>query len=255
MATYKKKVTNKGSENQSSENIKSTTAEVFKTLDTTASRSEAWILKHQKNIFIVIAAIVIVILGYMAYHKFVAEPKEIEAANELAFPKKYFEMAVSNEIAADSLYNLSLKGTDGKYGFADIADKYSGTKAGNLANYYAGMAYLKLKDYKNAITYLSDFESKDELLGPIAKGAIGDAFTDINQPKDALEYYESAAKMRENAFTTPFYLFKAANTAFDLNDFEKAAKYFTKIKEDYPNASEAVNIDLFINKATFAKVK
>jgi tetratricopeptide (TPR) repeat protein len=255
MATYKKKVSNKTSGDQSSENIKSTTAEVFKTLDTTASKSEEWIIKHQKNIFIGLAAIVVVILGYMAYQKYVVEPKEIEAADELAYPKKHFEMAINNEVASDSLFKTSLEGANGKYGFVDIADNYSGTKAGNLANYYAGIAYLKLKDYKNAISYLNDFKSKDELLAPIAKGAIGDAFTDINQPKDALEYYEEAAKMRENAFTSPFYLFKAANTAFELGNFEKAITYFTKIKDEYPSSSEAVNIDLYINKATFASEK
>ncbi|MDH3381580.1 MAG: hypothetical protein OEL54_02670, partial [Flavobacteriaceae bacterium] len=180
MATYKKKVSNKKTGDQSSENIKSTTAEVFNTLDTTASKSEEWIIKHQKNIFIGLTAIVVVILGYMAYQKYVVEPKEIEAADELAFPKKHFEMAVNNEVASDSLFKMSLNGADGKYGFIDIVDNYSGTNAGNLANYYAGIAYLRLKDYKNAISYLNDFKSKDELLAPIAKGAIGDAFTDIN---------------------------------------------------------------------------
>ena len=255
MATYKKKVSNKKTGDQSSENIKSTTAEVFNTLDTTASKSEEWIIKHQKNIFIGLTAIVVVILGYMAYQKYVVEPKEIEAADELAFPKKHFEMAVNNEVASDSLFKMSLNGADGKYGFIDIVDNYSGTNAGNLANYYAGIAYLRLKDYKNAISYLNDFKSKDELLAPIAKGAIGDAFTDINQPKDALDYYEKAAELRDNAFTTPFYLFKAANTAYDLGEYEKAVTYFTKIKDAYPNSSEAVNIDLYINKATYASEK
>jgi tetratricopeptide (TPR) repeat protein len=164
-------------------------------------------------------------------------------------------MAMNSETAIDSLFTLSLNGSEGKYWFVYIADKFSGTKAGNLANYYAGIAYLKTKDYKNAISYLNNFDSKDELLAPIAKGAIGDAFTDINQPKDALEYYEKAAELRDNTFTTPFYLFKAANTAYDLGNFEKAVTYFTKIKDAYPNSSEAVNIDLYINKAKYASVK
>lgn len=254
MATYKKKVTEKGSGKTAAE-TKSTTAEVFNTLDTTASKSEEWIIKHQKNIFIVLAVIVAVILGYMGYQKYVIEPKELEAADELAFPKKHFEMAMTNSIQSDSLFTLSLNGADGKYGFIDVAENFSGTKAGNLANYYAGIAYLKIKDYKNAITYLNEFETKDELLAPIAKGAIGDAFTDINQPKDALEYYEKAAEMRDNTFTTPFYLFKAANTAFDLMDYKKAEEYFTKIKVEYPNSSEAVNIDLYINKAKYASIE
>jgi hypothetical protein len=40
---------------------------------------------------------------------------------------------------SDSLYKLSLNGSEGKFGFIKIADEYSGTDAGNLANYYAGL--------------------------------------------------------------------------------------------------------------------
>jgi hypothetical protein len=38
-------------------------------------------------------------------------------------------------------YIISLNGSEGKFGFIKT-DEYSGTDAGNLANYYAGMAYL-----------------------------------------------------------------------------------------------------------------
>ena len=64
---------------------------------------------------------------------------------------------------------LSLNSADGKYGMLDIADTYSGTNAGNLANYYAGMAYLNMKDYVNAIEYLNAFESTDDVLGQLLK--------------------------------------------------------------------------------------
>ena len=43
------------------------------------------------------------------------------------------------------LYNLALNGGEGKYGFIDIIDNYGSTDAGNLANYYAGMAFLNTK--------------------------------------------------------------------------------------------------------------
>ena len=42
-------------------------------------------------------------------------------------------------------------------GFIDIADDYSSTKAGKLANYYAGLSYLYLGEFENAIDYLEDF--------------------------------------------------------------------------------------------------
>ncbi|SNR39135.1 tetratricopeptide repeat protein [Lutibacter flavus] len=251
MATYKKRG-NKANKAQNSVESHSTTAEVFNTLDETASKSEQFVIKHQKTIFIILGLVVASILGYLAYQKYVKAPKEKVAADELAFPKAYFEDALNSSVAIDSLLTLGLNGADGKYGFVDIAKEFSGTKAGNLANYYAGISNLKLKNYKEAIDYLEDFSSEDELLGPTAKGAIGDAFADINQPEDALDYYLKAANLRENNFSTPLFLFKAANTAMDLEKFDKALDLFKRIKKEFPDAPEAKNIDIYINKATFA---
>jgi len=254
MATYKK-TGSKAKNAQKNIEDKSTTAEVFNTLDETASKSEQFIIKNQNVIFIVLGIVVASILGYLAYQKYVKAPKEKEAANELAYPKVYFENAINNTVAADSLFTLGLNGADGKYGFIDIADEYSGTKAGNLANYYAGISYLRLKKYKEAIDYLEEFSSEDQLLGPTAKGAIGDAFADINQPQDAFDYYVNAAELKDNNFSTPLFLFKAGNTAVELENFSKAQELFERIKNDYPNSNEAKNIDIYISKAAFGSKK
>lgn len=254
MATYKK-TGSKAIRGQNKNQDKSTTAEVFNTLDETASKSEQWIIRNQKTIFVVLALIVAAILLYTLILKPINEAKEKEAADELAFPKINFENAMSNPVAVDSLLILGLNGADGKYGFIDISSEYSGTKAGNLANYYAGISYLKLRSYKEAIEYLEKFSSDDELLGPTAKGAIGDAFSDIGQLEDALEYYLEAANMRDNNFSTPIYLFKAGNTALDLEEYDKALDIFNRIKKDYSDSDESKNIDIYINKATFASKK
>ena len=254
MATYKK-TGSKVKKSQHKTEAHSTTADVFNTLDETASRSEKFVIKNQKTIFIVLGIIVALILGYLPYQKYITAPKEKEAANELAFPKSYFEDANSSTIAVDSLLNLGLNGADGKFGFIDISSQYSGTKAGNLANYYAGISYLKLKNYKEAIEFLEKFSSEDELLGSIAKGAIGDAFADINQPKDAFDYYLKAANLRDNNFSSPLFLFKAGNTAMELEKFSKALDIFDRIKNDYPNSEEAKNIEIYISKATYASKK
>lgn len=254
MATYKKtgtKIRNKKAQTSTIAE-ESTTAEVFDALDETASKSEQWVIKNQKAIFGVIALIVFSVLGFMAYQKYVAGPQEKEAANELAFPKVYFDKAINSSVAVDSLFNLGLNGTEGKYGFIDVADKFSGTKAGNLAHYYAGISYLKMKQYKNAITHLEQFSSNDALLGPTAKGAIGDAFADINQPEDALDFYIKAANLQDNGFSTPLFLFKAGNTALDLGKFDKALSLFNQIKKDYPTSEEGKIIEVFISKATYA---
>ena len=220
------------------------TEEVFKNLEQTASRSEKFVEEHKNTILGIVVAIVLIIGGNMAYHTYYLAPLQKEATNELFNAKKYFEQ--------DSL-KLGLEG-DGQYlGFIDIADDYSMTKSGNIANYYAGVSYLKLGEYKKAIDYLDKFSSDDKMVGPIAKGAIGDAFVGLNQLEDALDYYQKAANAQNNDFTSPLYLFKAGKTAMKLKDFNKAEDMFSKIKSDFPKSVEAESIDKFIERAKAAQ--
>ena len=64
-----------------------------------------------------------------------------------------------------------------------------------------------------------------------------------------------AAELKDNNFSTPLFLFKAGNTAMELGKFPKALELFERIKNNYPNADEAKNIDIYINKAAFASKK
>ena len=254
MATYKKRGYKPKKDKLSEEEINaanSTTAEVFDKLDETASKTEEFVAANQKYIFIIIALVALAVLSYLGYNKFIMEPKAEEASGELFHARKHFDEAVT-AIEKDSLFNLALNGADGKYGMLDIANKFSGTPAANQANYYAGMAYLNMKDYPKAVEFLSNFSSDDAVLGPIAKGAIGDAFVQLNQAEDALGYYEEAAKMATNEYTTPMYLFKAATLALKSGNTAKALGYFNRIKSEFPQATEATNIDAFIGKAEAA---
>ena len=253
MATYKKRGRSSKKDQLQEIDEQSTTAEVFNTLDETASKSEKWVEKNSKILFVSLILVAAVIFGYLGYNKYIKAPKEIEAADELAYSKKFFDQAQATTVANDSLYNLALNGADGKYGLLDIIDNYGSTNAGNLAKYMAGISYLKMNDYENAITQLSNFSTEDEIIGGLALGNIGDAFADINQPEQALEYYEKAAKFKTNDFTSPLYLLKAGNTALELKQYKKAESLFTQIKENHSKSNEAQEIDMYINKAKLAQ--
>ena len=226
----------------------STTAGVFSALDETASKTEDFVAKNQNIIIGVVGAIALVLVGYLAYEKFVAAPKEDEAATEMFQAQQYFDQA-TNGVSSDSLYKLSLKGAEGKFGFVDIADKYSGTDAGNLANYYAGIAYLNTGKYTEAIDYLGKFKSEDQVLSALAKGAIGDAYSQNKQPKEALDFYVKAAESNKNDFTTPRFLLKAGKTALEIGNKEDALKYFTDIKDNFDASPEAASVDVLIGLA------
>lgn len=226
----------------------STTAEVFSKLDETASKTEDWVAKNQKAIIGIVGAIALFTVGYVVYQKFIAEPKQDEAANEMFVAQQNFEKA-TNGVASDSLYKLALNGSEGKFGFIKIADEYSGTDAGNLANYYAGIAFLNTGKYAEAIDYLSKFKSEDMILSALAKGAIGDAHSQKNEQEDALSFYVKAAESNKNDFTTPRFLLKAGKTALALGKKEDALKYFTDIKDNYDATPEAASVDVLIGLA------
>jgi len=253
MAVYKKKdKTAKQIRKDQAAVVSSTTKEVFEGLDSGANKAEEWLLKNQKPLLIVLGVLFVGVLAYMAYMRFVQEPAELNAANELAYPKAYFEQAQTNTVVADSLYNLALEGADGKYGLVEVASKFSSTKAGNLAKYYAGISYLKTKNYKKAIEFLGDYSSSDMMTGATAFGSVGDAFANLGQPKDAFDYYKKASEETPNELTTPIYLLKAANTAMTLDKYKEAEQLYTRIQKEFSNTEQAKNIEARINQAKYA---
>ncbi|MGK0414316.1 MAG: tetratricopeptide (TPR) repeat protein [Polaribacter sp.] len=254
MATYKKKYKPEGKKGeQEIDESEFETAGVLNTLEETASRSEKWIEKNSKPLFAALVGAVVVFLAFLAYNTYISEPNELEAANELAFPRKHFDEAATAGSGIDSLLNLGLEGADGRYGFLDIAESYSSTDAGNIANYYAGISYLQMKQYDKGIEYLSKFNSDNATLNAVSLGAIGDAFSDIDQQEDALEYYEKAASTNANEFTTPLFLYKAGQTAMLLKEYDKAESLFTEIKEKYATSDEGKDVEKFINAAKYAE--
>lgn len=227
----------------------STTAGVFNSLDSTANKTEEWFEKNQKMIFGILGALALVVVGYLLYQKFVAGPKQDEAANEMFAAQQNFQKAVDGDKAADSLFTLALNGSEGKFGFKDIADKFSGTDAGNLANYYAGICSLNLKKYPEAIASLEKFKSDDMILSVLAHGAIGDAYAQQNKMKEALDHYVKASEMNKNEFTTPRFLMKAGQASLASGNKADALKYFNQIKEQYENTPEGQNVDALIGLA------
>ena len=228
MATYKKRGYKPKTQKEKVEAIEeeSTTAEVFNTLDESASKTEEWVIKNQNYIYGIVGVVAFLLLAYMGYNKFIAEPKAEDAMNEMTQAQSYFDEALNATTQKDSLFTLALEGGAGKFGMLDIISEYGSTPAGNLASYYAGMSYLNMNKYQEAIKYLSDFSSNDKMLNPISKGGIGDAFVQLNQQEDALGYYEEAAAMRSNDFTTPMYLYKAGIVAMELGKTDVALKHF-----------------------------
>jgi len=216
------------------------TEEQFAVVEETLTRTEQWVENNQKTLSTIVFAIVGVIALYLAFDKFYVDPINEEAQQELFKSVSYFE--------ADS-FNLALNGVNGEYGLLDIIDYYGSTEAGNLANYYAGVCFLKTGDNESAIDYLSDFSSDDEVVSSVAYGSMGDAYMNIGEFDNAINYWTKAAFNSKNDFTTPIYLKRAAMALEEDGNLDRALEYYTIIQKEYSNSDEARDIDKFITRA------
>ena len=215
------------------------TEERIHVVEESLSRTEHFIEEHQKGLINLGIALIAVVLGFYAIRNYYIVPREADATAQMFMAQKYFEK--------DSL-KLALNG-DGNYpGFLAIIDDYKWTSASNLSHYYAGICYLKQSKFQDAIDQLKKFSGKDELVAPMAVGAIGDAYMELNQPEKAASEYESAANLRENKLTTSLFLQKAAFAYEELKNFDKALTIYEKIKTKYPNSMEAQEVDKYIAK-------
>lgn len=127
-------------------------------------------------------------------------------------------------------------------GFEQVAENYNLTKTGNLANYYAGICYLRTGKFEQAIEWLKKYEGKDEIISSIAIGAIGDANMELNKTDEAIKYYLKAAENSNNTFTTPLYL-KKAGFAYELSgNYQKALDMYERLNKEYARSEEAREI-------------
>lgn len=193
--------------------------------------------KNQKLGLGVLMGLLILVGGYFGYQAFIQQPKEEKAAKALFPAQRWFEV--------DSL-NYVLNGDGQQQGALQVIKQYGGTKSGNLARYYAGMAYLKTGDFTNAIQHLEKFNGKNTPMAYLAFGALGDAYMENGQADKGISFYLKAAGNKEDGFTTPLFLFKAA-LANDLNGKKDAAiKLYKQIRTEYPYSTQANNVEKYL---------
>tara|TARA_B100001769_G_C22039995_1_gene558917 strand:- start:590 stop:1243 length:654 start_codon:yes stop_codon:yes gene_type:complete len=212
----------------------------FEEVGEAISKTEQFIENNQQKIIKVTGIIFAAIILVIGIKNFYLKPLENEAQSEMFMAELYFQK--------DS-FNLALNG-DGEYlGFLDISNDFSLTKSGNLANYYAGLCFLHLADYENAINYLKDFSSNDIIISSLALGCIGDAYVELGDNEKALKYYKNAVNNSDNQFTSPRYLFKQAIIYESQQEYSKALKIYNLIKDEYKNSNEANGIEKYISRA------
>jgi tetratricopeptide (TPR) repeat protein len=192
------------------------------------SKFEESIEKNKNVIIGVIGAIILVVAGVVGYNYYNTTQNN-EAQNQMYNAIYYFE--------SDSL-NKAMNGDGNNLGFKDIASEYSGTKAGSLASFYAGVISMNQGNLDAAIDYLGKYKGGDIILQARAYCLIGDAYSDKGNYSDAISYYKKAADHNDDKYFTPVYLMKLGMAYEATKDYSSASDTYNKIIKKYPDFAD-----------------
>ena len=217
-------------------NKKEENPQTISSVEETLTRTEHFLEENYKTLLIGLGVIVVLVgLGWLG--KLYLSKRDDEAQTQVYQAEKYLEM--------DSL-KLALNG-DGNYlGFLDVAKEYKLTNTGNLARYGAGICYLHLGNYQEAINYLNKYSKKDKVLASLAIGAIGDANVELGNIDNGIAKYVEAADYASNSFNSPLFLMKAAELYELKSNYAEALKIYERIESTYPESTEGTTIEKYI---------
>ncbi len=203
------------------------------------TRSEQFIEDNQKFLSYALTVIILVIIAAIGLNRYVLKPRNQEAAASMYMAERYFER--------DS-FNLALHGYGTYPGFLSIMDDYKMTKASKLARFYAGVSFERLGDHEAAIDYLSNFKTKNLLVGASALGALGDAYAGLGEYEKAISSYLKGAEQYKNEYTSPV-LLKKAGIVYEANgQLNEALSTYQKVKNEFPESSEGREISKYIGR-------
>jgi tetratricopeptide (TPR) repeat protein len=201
--------------------------------------------KNSKAIIIGVVAVIAIVGGWYGYQDYIVKPKEEKAAEIIFKAEEYFRK--------DSL-KLALNGDGFNKGFLTIEKTYAGTKAANLAHYYAGVCYLKLGEFQKAADQLKDFSTNAQQIQAAAYGALADAYSELNKKSDAVELYQKAASTFEkDEYASAEYLFRAALLSETLGKTKEALELYKTIKAKYPKTDKGYQVDKYIYRLSIEK--
>lgn len=204
----------------------------------THGRPEQFWQKNGKIVVIAIAVVMVLIAGYLLYESQIKAPAELKAADAMWKAEDYYRK--------DSA-RLALNGDGPNAGFLKIMSKHSGTKAANLAKFYAGSCYIKLGDFNNAIKYLKDFKTDDQLVMVRATGLLGDAYSETGKKNEAADEYKKAGTLfPDDHFNSSEYLFRAGLIYQDLGKNKEAIDAFKLIRDKYRATERGTEIDKYL---------
>ncbi|HNR85153.1 MAG TPA: tetratricopeptide repeat protein [Taishania sp.] len=185
-----------------------------------------------------VGGVLVLVIGYLAYYQFVVTPKNKKSEDAYWY---------GLNLAANDSTDLAIEELTAQ------VKKYDGYKGGENAQFVLGRQYMEKGDFKKALEVLKGVELEDNYLAAMAVGLQGDCYSEMKNYKEAAAKYNEAAKVSDNEWTSPMYLFKAGLCAEELQDFDAALKLYKEIQDKYTIFANNKSIDKYIARVSNLK--
>jgi predicted negative regulator of RcsB-dependent stress response len=205
------------------------------------------VLSHTKLASIAVLVLLLAGLGYFGW-KIYADRQNGEAQAALDDAMKIYNapLAVQGQptLPGDVTYlDPNQRAQDAETKLAAVADKYSSTKPGKLARYYAALCMMDLDKLNAASEQLSKLDAgSDKELGALAQFQKALIAERTGKNDEAIKTLRALSTTDSVLVPKPMVLLELAGV-LRLTDPKQATTVYEQIKKDYPNTNIAEQAD------------
>ncbi len=209
----------------------------------TLSHGAEAIFSHQRQIWVyggIAVLVVLVAWGWRLY----TQNQTAKGAATLADAMKVYQARIrtSAETAApDEITYLDEKNkyADAVKKFTDVTNRYSSTRPGQLARYYAALSLERLGRYDEAEKDLNSLQSsRDESLSALARFKLAQVYDEAGKGSQAVQLYQQLANKPTLFVPKPIVLLALADH-YSGSDPTQAAKLYKQVKDEFPDTQAA----------------
>jgi len=199
------------------------------------------VASHQQALWIVIAGALVVALAVLGWNSYAAS-QTAKASMALADATKIFQARIRTagepaDPAEITYLDEKNKFTDADKKFLAVANQYGHTKPGQVAEYYAALSEVQLKQYADAEKNLNKVISGgDENLAGLAKFQLAEVYQRENKGSQAADLYKQLSD-KPSVFVPKAMAMLALADYYRKTDPAQATKLYNQVKQEFPAAA------------------
>lgn len=213
----------------------------------TLSHGAQAVFAHQHQIWVYGGIALLVALAVLGW-RFYTQSQTAKGTAALADAMKVYQARIRTAAEPALPDEITYLDEKNKYGdavkkFTEVANRYSRTRPGQLARYYAALSLEKLNRYGEAENDLKALESSgDESLSALARFKLAQVYDEDGKGSQAVQLYQQLSSKPTLFVPKPVVLLALADH-YSGSDPTQAAKLYKQVKDEFPDTQAAQQAD------------